>query len=140
MVDGVPVANDPQNMGGINALAGLDPSSIESVQVLKDAASASLYGSRAGNGVILITTKKGKAGRNEIQVNVSQSMSWLPATPKQTIGKAERDIALMLAKNTARHTTTQQPTALCCLTTMVTLGDGATTLMVVWTTCGETET
>ena len=98
VVDGVPVANDPQNMGGINALAGLDPSSIESVQVLKDAASASLYGSRAGNGVILITTKKGKAGRNEIQVNVSQSMSWLPATPKQTIGKAERDIALMLAK------------------------------------------
>ncbi|WP_315516413.1 SusC/RagA family TonB-linked outer membrane protein [Hoylesella shahii] len=98
VVDGVPVANDPQNMGGINALAGLDPSSIESVQVLKDAASASLYGSRAGNGVILITTKKGKAGRNEIQVNVSQSMSWLPATPKQTIGKAERDIALLLAK------------------------------------------
>jgi len=98
VVDGVPVANDPQNMGGINALAGLDPSSIESVQVLKDAASASLYGSRAGNGVILITTKKGKAGRNEIQVNVSQSMSWLPATPKQTIGKAERDIALMLAR------------------------------------------
>lgn len=98
VVDGVPVANDPQNMGGINALAGLDPSSIESVQVLKDAASASLYGSRAGNGVILITTKKGKAGHNEIQVNVSQSLSWLPATPKQTIGKAERDIALMLAK------------------------------------------
>ena len=98
VVDGVPVANDPQNMGGINALAGLDPSSIESVQVLKDAASASLYGSRAGNGVILITTKKGKAGRNEIQVNVSQSLSWLPATPKQTIGKAERDIALLLAK------------------------------------------
>lgn len=98
VVDGVPVANDPQNMGGINALAGLDPSSIESVQVLKDAASASLYGSRAGNGVILITTKKGKAGHNEIQVNVSQSLSWLPATPKQTIGKAERDIALLLAK------------------------------------------
>lgn len=98
VVDGVPVANDPQNMGGINALAGLDPSSIESVQVLKDAASASLYGSRAGNGVILITTKKGKAGHNEIQVNVSQSLSWLPATPKQTIGKAERDIALLLAQ------------------------------------------
>ena len=98
VVDGVPVANDPQNMGGINALAGLDPSSIESVQVLKDAASASLYGSRAGNGVILITTKKGKAGHNEIQVNVSQSLSWLPATPKQTIGKSERDNARLLAQ------------------------------------------
>ena len=98
VVDGVPLANDPENMGGINALAGLDPSSIESVQVLKDAASASLYGSRAGNGVILITTKKGKAGRNEVSVNVSQSLSWLPATPKQTIGKGERDIANMLAR------------------------------------------
>ena len=98
VVDGVPVANDPQNMGGINALAGLDPSSIESVQVLKDAASASLYGSRAGNGVILITTKKGKRGKSEVGINVSQSLSWLPATPLQTIGKAERDIALMMAK------------------------------------------
>ena len=85
--------------GGINPLSGLDPSSIESVQVLKDAASASLYGSRAGNGVILITTKKGKSGRSEVSFNFSQSLSWLPSTPMQTLGKGERDIALLLAKN-----------------------------------------
>ena len=78
VVDGVPVSNGSvESTGGINTLAGLDPSSIESVQVLKDAASASLYGSRAGNGVILITTKKGKRGKSEVGINVSQSLSWL---------------------------------------------------------------
>ena len=69
------------------------------MQVLKDAASASLYGSRAGNGVILITTKKGKTGKPQVSVNVSQSLSWLPATPLQILGKGERDIAMLLAKN-----------------------------------------
>ena len=100
VIDGVPVnSTGNANTGGINPLSALDPSSIESVQVLKDAASASLYGSRAGNGVILITTKKGKSGRTEVSVNVSQSLSWLPRTPLQTLGKGERDIALLLAKN-----------------------------------------
>ena len=100
VVDGIPVSNgSAESTGGINTLAGLDPSSIESVQVLKDAASASLYGSRAGNGVILITTKKGKTGKPQVSVNVSQSLSWLPATPLQILGKGERDIAMLLAKN-----------------------------------------
>ena len=59
VIDGIPVSGSAgEATGGINPLAGLDPASIESVQVLKDAASASLYGSRAGNGVILITTRK----------------------------------------------------------------------------------
>ncbi len=100
VIDGIPVwGSASEATGGINPLAGLDPSSIESVQVLKDAASASLYGSRAGNGVILITTKKGKSGKSEVSVNVSQSLSWLPSTPMQTMGKGERDIALLLAKS-----------------------------------------
>ncbi len=100
VIDGIPVwGSASEATGGINPLAGLDPSSIESVQVLKDAASASLYGSRAGNGVILITTKKGKSGKSKVSVNVSQSLSWLPSTPMQTMGKGERDIALLLAKS-----------------------------------------
>ena len=99
VIDGVPVpASSVETLGGINPLAGLDPSSIESVQVLKDAASASLYGSRAGNGVILITTKKGRSGKSEVNINVSQSLSWLPETPLQTLGKGERDVALELAR------------------------------------------
>ena len=55
LIDGV-----PGSMGSVN------PSDIETVDVLKDAASAAIYGSRAGNGVILITTKKGKAGKMQI--------------------------------------------------------------------------
>lgn len=83
VVDGVPVQSSSTYTGGINPLSSLDPSNIESVEVLKDATSASLYGSRAGNGVILITTKKGKSGKVEFNANVSQSFSWLPATPTQ---------------------------------------------------------
>lgn len=99
VIDGVPVQSSASLLtGGINPLSSLDPSSIESVEVLKDAASASLYGSRAGNGVVLITTKKGKSGRAEFNVNVSQSISWLPETPLQVRGNGERQLYMMLAK------------------------------------------
>ena len=60
VIDGVPTD------GGVDMLNSND---IESIQVLKDAASASIYGSRASNGVILITTKKGRVGRNSVEVN-----------------------------------------------------------------------
>lgn len=63
VIDGVPTTA---------TLNSLNMNDIESMQVLKDAASASIYGSRAANGVIIITTKKGKAG-NENKVNVSFS-------------------------------------------------------------------
>ncbi|HEV9038755.1 MAG TPA: TonB-dependent receptor, partial [Puia sp.] len=49
-----------------NALSGLNPDDIESISVLKDAAATALYGSRAANGVIIVTTKKGKAGKTRI--------------------------------------------------------------------------
>lgn len=67
VIDGVPVnANDFSRLStSANSLAGLNPSDIENVTVLKDAASASIYGSRAANGVILITTKKGRAGSSK---------------------------------------------------------------------------
>lgn len=99
VIDGVPVySTTGVSTGGINTLAGLDPSTIESVEVLKDAASASLYGSRAANGVILITTKKGKSGSATFNAGVSQSLSWLPETPTQMMGHAERIYHLKLAK------------------------------------------
>jgi TonB-linked SusC/RagA family outer membrane protein len=71
VIDGVPV-NTGDFSGATNSsnlLAGLNPNDIESITVLKDAASASIYGSRAANGVILITTKKGKAGKTKIRVD-----------------------------------------------------------------------
>lgn len=58
VIDGVPMHSFTSPITGANTLAELDPNSIESIEVLKDAASAALYGSRAGNGVVLITTKK----------------------------------------------------------------------------------
>ncbi len=99
VIDGVPVKSSSSKLtGGINTLAGLDPSSIQSVEVLKDAASAALYGSRAGNGVVLITTKKGKTGKAQFTANISQSISYLPKTPLQIAGKGERDLYTMLAR------------------------------------------
>lgn len=63
VIDGVPL------VGG--NLAELNPADIESINVLKDAASASIYGSSGANGVILITTKSGKKGKTQIKVNAS---------------------------------------------------------------------
>ena len=69
IVDGIPFS------GSLNSLNSSD---IETMQVLKDAASASIYGSRAANGVIVITTKKGKKGDNiNIDFNASLSMAWM---------------------------------------------------------------
>ncbi|MDD3859516.1 MAG: TonB-dependent receptor [Bacteroidales bacterium] len=73
VIDGIPVSNgdfSANNTGsGFNALADLNPNDIESIQILKDAAAASIYGSRGANGVVLITTKKGSAGKTKFNVN-----------------------------------------------------------------------
>lgn len=70
VVDGVPVSQESPSWANsligtpvINPMAQLNPSDIESISVLKDAAAIALYGSKASNGVILITTKKGKTGK-----------------------------------------------------------------------------
>ena len=61
-------------------LNSLNPADIESIQVLKDAASASIYGSRAANGVIIITTKRGKGDRLSVNVGYSASMQTIAQT------------------------------------------------------------
>lgn len=62
VVDGVPLSN--AGMGGLgNSLGMISPENIESMTVLKDASATAIYGSRASNGVIIITTKKGKSGK-----------------------------------------------------------------------------
>ncbi len=68
VIDGVPVSSDNYILGenggqNNNPLSTLNPADIESVEVLKDASAAAIYGSRAANGVILITTKRGKSGK-----------------------------------------------------------------------------
>lgn len=68
VVDGVPTfsGDNSTNLAPNNVLANINPSDIEDVQILKDAAAAAIYGSRAANGVMLITTKKGKAGKARV--------------------------------------------------------------------------
>ncbi|WP_339840046.1 SusC/RagA family TonB-linked outer membrane protein [uncultured Maribacter sp.] len=81
VVDGVPIANSLNNIGGFgdrnpvdygNAISDLDPQSIENVSILKGPSAAALYGSRAGNGVVLITTKKGKDNQ-KMKVNFTSN-------------------------------------------------------------------
>lgn len=100
VIDGVPMQAFTSPITGTNTLSDLDPSMIESIEVLKDAASAAIYGSRAGNGVILITTKKGRAGLTKFTANVSYSASWLPKTPEQSGGQLERWYSMRGLRNT----------------------------------------
>ena len=71
VIDGVPQTNQNQG-GGMSALTMVNPQNIESMTILKDASATAIYGSRASNGVIIITTKKGKSGRP--QVNFAANM------------------------------------------------------------------
>jgi len=67
VIDGIPFKNDGAGSGSsFNVLSTLNPSDIESISVLKDASSTAIYGSRGANGVVIITTKRGKAGRSVI--------------------------------------------------------------------------
>ncbi|MFN4974147.1 MAG: SusC/RagA family TonB-linked outer membrane protein, partial [Bacteroidota bacterium] len=71
VVDGVQInGNNTTLETQTNPIAFLNPNDIETFEILKDAAATSIYGARGGNGVVLITTKKGKAGRNEVNFNV----------------------------------------------------------------------
>ena len=74
VIDGVPVASDAGS-GMANPLALVNPNDIESFTVLKDASAAAIYGSRASNGVIIITTKKGRGNKVNVSYNGSFSVS-----------------------------------------------------------------
>lgn len=70
VVDGVPVASGDFGLNiYTNALADINPADIESVDILKDGAATAIYGSRGQNGVVLITTKKGKGGKFTVNFN-----------------------------------------------------------------------
>ena len=77
IIDGVPVlANDlSRQTTTANILSTLNPNDIESISVLKDAAASSIYGNRAANGVILITTKKGRAGKTKFRFDTEIGQS-----------------------------------------------------------------
>jgi TonB-linked SusC/RagA family outer membrane protein len=81
VIDGVPVQSSPegsntstletQGVSGMNPLAALNPADIQSIDVLKDASATAIYGARAANGVILVTTKRGRAGATAVSFGAS---------------------------------------------------------------------
>ena len=66
----------------LSDISGIDPATIASMEILKDAASAAIYGAEAGNGVVLITTKKGKAGQGKISYDFQWTSESLARIPK----------------------------------------------------------
>ncbi len=94
VVDGVPQSNEeyvtPGAGTGMNYLGGVNPNDIESIDVLKDASAAAIYGSRAANGVILITTKKGKPGKVRVIFSGFGGITEKPELREVTLGTLER--------------------------------------------------
>jgi len=91
IVDGVPFSSTPLNEGfvdftavngEISPLSTINPLDIESIEVLRDADATAIYGSRGANGVVLITTKKGKTGKTKFDLTISQGFSELAQFPK----------------------------------------------------------
>ena len=91
VVDGVPITAGNYGVSGYssNVLASINPEDIESVSVLKDAASASLYGSRAANGVVLITTKRGKQGKTQFTFKASTGFSRIATNSYELMNASE---------------------------------------------------
>lgn len=103
VVDGLPViSNSLSDMGNeeTNPLVDINPNDIESIEVLKDASASAIYGARAANGVVLITTKKGKFGRKTtIEANVNTSFSNPARKFKYLNAKQYTDLILEMARN-----------------------------------------
>ena len=77
VIDGIPMINNDESTNGaaVNPLVTLSATEIESIEILKDASSAAIYGSRGSNGVVLITTKTGRKGKPKLTLNLSQGFS-----------------------------------------------------------------
>lgn len=111
VIDGTPVisgdlsaAQSGYNESGTSALATLNSNDIESITVIKDAAAASLYGSRAANGVIVITTKSGKKGKTHVDFRSDWGFSNLAIDYRPMLGGDDRRALLSLGlKNFALY-------------------------------------
>jgi iron complex outermembrane receptor protein len=101
IIDGFPVSNSGIS-GLANPLSTINPNDIETFTVLKDASATAIYGSRASNGVILITTKKGVIGKPmKIEYNATMSVNTIPAYMDVLSGDEFRALALDLASKSA---------------------------------------
>lgn len=116
IVDGVPYGSELRNSDALMAAANLsgqlfpgsnikanisplnliNPSDIESIEVLKDADATAIYGSRGANGVVLITTKKGKAGKTQINVNINSGLGFVPRSSFVDLLNTEQFLEIQL--------------------------------------------
>ena len=102
VIDGVIASDDASLKVGGNPLTSLNPDDIETFTVLKDAAAAAIYGSRAANGEVIITTKKGRYNQHPLlSANVSHTFILQPLLPERIGGNAERRARLEAMKNYA---------------------------------------
>ncbi|WP_421800375.1 SusC/RagA family TonB-linked outer membrane protein [Haliscomenobacter sp.] len=114
VVDGVPIStgsNSQIGFGGqqANALTDINPTDIESIEVLKDASAAAIYGSRASNGVVLITTKRGKAGKTQVSLNTYYGQQEIQKKPETLTGP--QYVALVQEAIRNRFTATSLPSS-----------------------------
>lgn len=118
VIDGVAIESNSlsslngYDQHGLNPLGDINPGDIESMEVLKDAASTAIYGSRAANGVILITTKRGKGGKAKVSASTFFGISQI--THKLSVLNASqwREVIIDTYKNLDRYnnaTTPSQP-------------------------------
>jgi TonB-dependent SusC/RagA subfamily outer membrane receptor len=77
VVDGIPLTTEPLNFSGavINPLTSINFNDVESIDILKDAATSAIYGSRGANGVVLITTKKGVTGATKLNFTIQSGFN-----------------------------------------------------------------
>lgn len=97
VVDGIPLVSNSQsdaNNEPTNPLADINPNDIESVEVLKDASAAAIYGARASNGVVLITTKRGRQGE-KTQISLDMSYGISNPTKKRGFLNAQQYVDLL---------------------------------------------
>jgi TonB-linked SusC/RagA family outer membrane protein len=93
VIDGIPLSIDDAGAfdnTGTNYIAGINPNDIESIDVLKDASAAAIYGSRGANGVVIIKTKRGKPGKPQINVSFYTGISERPKLTETIYGAEER--------------------------------------------------
>ncbi len=93
VVDGVPITTanlaDPVNLeASTNPLTDINPNDIQSIEVLKDASAAAIYGSRAANGVIIITTKSGRSGKTQYNLNYQTGIN-RPTNKREWLNSAQ---------------------------------------------------
>jgi TonB-linked SusC/RagA family outer membrane protein len=103
VIDGVPVVNQAMSSASEpdNPLASINPDDIESIEILKDASSSAMYGARASNGVMLITTKSGKQGKTKVSFGINNGWSKPTRIAKFLDADQYRELFSEAAKNSS---------------------------------------